>query len=384
MGRNGFEGIEEFLGLEIIDKKSNLISDNLDRFVNKTQLLLEKPDQKVKENLNDLLSILYAVAWNQKIYTSSLQQINKLQVSKEPFSYLSIPVIDVSNFKIQDFKNIFEGYVKEQKYLVSFGFDFSRLDLYELLLQISRMLSAALNHKFEGPIFLQANALRFDADAFENDREALLENLKKKTRNAIQLGFYNINYDASDLINNKSNRISEKMLMNLKMVAMATNLWVRNFQPIGITVSVSGKMGLVDGQLPSEGEMREYTQRLLKEGSRLRFGVAGEDVSKVEIAIPDLNELTIERINNLNTLCRQEFKLGGLVVNVGKINDTKIFSLFSKLNVCELKICLGEKLVTPKHMKELFEMGGIEKMKIEQKTIMPKADRMATAEGLLK
>jgi hypothetical protein len=150
------------------------------------------------------------------------------------------------------------------------------------------------------------------------------------------------------------------MLMNLKMVAMATNLWVRNFQPNGIVVSVSGRMGMAKNLLPSEGDIKEYIQRLLKEGSRLRFGVAGDDISKVQINYPKLDTTIIEKINQLNISIRKEYKLGGLVIDLGDVKTIDQIDLLLKLKVCEIKLKLPKNIATWKNFQKVIQKCGID------------------------
>lgn len=77
--------------------------------------------------------------------------------------------------------------------------------------------------------------------------------------------------------------------MNLKMVSIATNLWVRLFQPPGIIVSVSGSMGISREGLSEPDELKEFIKRLLKEGARLRFNLPQDDISSIQIFCPNLD-----------------------------------------------------------------------------------------------
>ena len=361
MDKKGFEKINELLGFEITDKKTSVIDANTEKFLQKISRLLEKPDGQVKDNIRHLFYILSSICWMQGVYFSSLQKINKSQSIQTALSNLCIPVFDISEIALKQLHELTKAFQYEsakKNSLAGFSLDFSTLGEVDLLLQLSRVALVALLHKYHGPLFIQANHLKFDGSRFEDDREKLLEELKSKTKQAIHLGIFNINYDASQLVDMEASRITEKMLMNLKMVAMATNLWVRNFQPNGVVVSVSGNMGKSAGSLPGEADVKEFLQRMLKEGSRLRFGVAGEDISKVEIPLPKINQETINQINQLNEIVRQDIKIGGVVLDVGTVKDMDAYLPFSALRICELKMKPEKGLITEDNIKTILKKCG--------------------------
>lgn len=356
-----FGNINEILGFEIIDSKSAIVTANIGKFKKCLPSLLEKPEGPIKNHLGYLFFILSNICWMQGIQFASLQKINKSQATLLSFSNICIPVFDVSWLtfdKILDLTGITQNKSSDKNNLVSFSIDFDALEIGAILIQLSRVAAAALLHEYKAPLFLQANQMKFDELRFESDREKLLEDLKSKTKLAIRLGIFNINYDASQLLEKEAVRISEKKLMNLKMVAMATNLWVRNFQPNGLVVSVSGYMGGTTNSIIEESDAKEYLQRLFKEGSRLRFGVPGEDISKVEILAPKKVQESIHQINKLNEFIRLDMKLGGLVIDAGTINDLKSYLPFSDLRICELKMKPGKDLITKDKIETILKKCG--------------------------
>jgi hypothetical protein len=361
MDKKGFEKINEILSFEIIDLKSAVISSNTEKFIQKIPALLEKPDDQLKDNIRYLFYLLSNICWTKGIYFSSLQRINKSQGTQEAFPKICIPVFDISELtfkQIQELTRVVQNKNAEKNSLAAFSLDFASLGEVDLLVQLSKIASAALQHEYQGPLFLQANQLRFDGLRFENDRENLLEELKSKTKQAIRMGIFNINFDASQLVDMDALHISEKMLMNLKMVALATNLWVRNFQPNDVVVSVNGKMDLSDGFLPDKEDVKEFLQRLLKEGSRLRFGVTGEDISKIEIPATKIDQESVDQINQLNEVVRRDIKMGGVVIDAGSLKDMNAYLPFSDLRICELKMKLEKGLITEDNISTILKKCG--------------------------
>lgn len=358
MDRKSFEKINELLGFEIIDNKSSLISENIDKFKLKIPSLLDKPEGLIKDNIRHLFYIIYRICWMQGIYFSSLQKMNQSQGNQSAFSKICIPVFDISELtfeQLQELTKAIHGESSKKNSLAAFCIDFALDGEVDLPVQLSRITAVALLHGYQGPLFLQADQLKFDALRFENDRENLLDELKSKTKQAIRFGIFNINYDASQLVDEEASRISEKMLMNLKMVALGTNLWVRNFQPNGMVVSVSGNLGGSDGSLPGEADVKEFLQRLLKEGSRLRFGVTGDDISKIEIPVTKINQESVSLINQLNEVIRRDIKLGGVVIDTGTIRDMNAYLPYSDLRICELKMKPEKGLIAEDNIKTILK-----------------------------
>jgi hypothetical protein len=362
MDKKGFEEINTLLGFEMFDKRAAVVYGNIEKFKQKLPDILEKPNDLTKDNIKSLYYLISNLCWKQDIYFSSLQNLNKSQGTQQSLSDVCIPVFNISELPFYQLLELF-GIIQDESIgknnLAAFSLDFGKLKEADLLIQLCRIASAALLHNYKGPLFVQADQLKFDGTRFENDREKLLEELKQKTRQAIHLGIFNINYDASELTDPDASRISEKMLMNLKMVAMATNLWVRNFQPNNLIVSVSGKMGASGDSLPANADVKEFIQRLLKEGSRLRFGVSGEDISKLELPISKMDNILVNQINQLNEVLRHDLKLGGVVVDAGTISEVDDLLPFADLKLCELKIAPGKTLFSKKNLKTIFDRCGI-------------------------
>ena len=97
MDKKGYEKLNEILGLEIIDSKSNIILENTDHLIEKILSFIEKPDAKIKNNCKYLLYLINSICWNKGIYLSSLHKINKAQGTQDSFSNFQIPIFNVTD-----------------------------------------------------------------------------------------------------------------------------------------------------------------------------------------------------------------------------------------------------------------------------------------------
>ena len=360
MNKNDFVKLDEILECGIFfDKGYPQIKD-----INKLKANINNIfDRKIASN-EDLFStafyLIYSVAWKLNIYLSSLQKVNKAQANHEFSDHFKIPALDITEDSISILRHLFSAMNREETKLLALIINPKEMDQNWFFPFILKILAAAILEEYSGPIFLQTD-IYFDPLSFENTRDNLIDQLKKKTQKAIKSGIYNLNLDASDLVDQEKSVISEKMLMNLKMVAMATNLWVRNYQPNGITVSVSGKIGKGAAGFIKADEIKDYLKRLLKEGSRLRFVTAGEDISKIVVDYGGKNISTADQIGLLNTVSQNEFGLGGIVLDLGIINNLSQFTQFTNYDVCELRGKLADNLKKENSYQEIIHTCNIQK-----------------------
>ena len=305
--------------------------------------------------------LIYSIAWKLNIFPSSLQKIYKAQARHEISPQIKILSLDITEDSLANLRILFNSMNHEETKLLSLSINPKQMDQTWFFSYITKILAAAILEDYSGPIFLQTDSIYFDPLSFENDRDNLLDRLKKITQNAIKSGIYNLNLDASELIDLDQSVTSEKMLMNLKMVAMVTNLWVRNYQPNGITVSVSGKLGKAAMNFIQKDELKDYLKRLMKEGSRLRFNTAGDDISKIVVDYRTGNEVSVDYLGSLKLIAQNEFGLGGLAFDLGELKNISQITQLKHHEVCEIKAKLVDNLKNGKTYQEIIHTCDIQK-----------------------
>ncbi len=359
MNKRDFEKLGELLNCKIIFDKGYPQVQDIKEFMNKIDNLLNAKIMGDKDLLITAFYLISSIAWKLNIYFSSLQKINKAQANHEISSQVKIFSMDVTEDSLVELRGLFKSMNLEKTKLLSLSINPKKMDQTWFYRYITKILAAAILEEYSGPIFLQTDSIYFDPKEFDNNRDNLLENLKKSIQNAIKAGIYNLNIDASDLIDADKSVTSEKMLMNLKMVAMATNLWVRNYQPNGITVSISGKIGKGAGEFIQKDELKDYLKRLMKEGSRLRFNTPGDDISKIIISYDPENKNSDDNLNLLNMIAQKDFGLGGIVINLEDLNNISQIKQLKINEVCEIKAKLIDKIKTEKSILEIIKFCNI-------------------------
>lgn len=361
MDKKQIEKLDDVLDCGIFFDKSYPQVKDINKLKNRIDYIF---DEKIVGNKDQLIAaflLIYSIAWKLNIFPSSLQKIYKAQASHEISPQIKILSLDITEDSLENLRILFNSMNKEETKLLSFSINPKQMDQTWFFPYITKILAAAIMEDYSGPIFLQTDNIYFDPLSFENDRDNLLDRLKKITQNAIKSGIYNLNLDASELIDPDKSVTSEKMLMNLKMVAMVTNLWVRNYQPNGITVSVSGKLGKFAVDFIQKDELKDYLKRLMKEGSRLRFNTAGDDISKIVVDYRTGNKASADYLGSLKLIAQNEFGLGGLALDLGEVNNISQITQLKNHEVCEIKARLVDNLKNEKTYQEIIHTCDIQK-----------------------
>jgi len=113
-------------------------------------------------------------------------------------------------------------------------------------------IAAAIKEGYRGPVFIQGDHFQVNAKKYAQDRDAEVADLKKLIKEAIDGGFYNIDIDASTVVDLARPSVIEQQRPNFETTAALT-AYIRENEPAGITVSVGGEIGEVGGENTTEG-----------------------------------------------------------------------------------------------------------------------------------
>ncbi|HDS11642.1 MAG TPA: aldolase, partial [Candidatus Wirthbacteria bacterium] len=204
----------------------------------------------------------------------------------------------------------------------------------------SAILSAAIRAGRPGPVFIQG-------DHFQLKTAHELETIKDLVREAIEAGFYNIDIDASTLVDYEKESIADQQELNYKMTAILTN-YIRSIEQEGITVSVGGEIGHIGGRNSTAEELTAFMdnyQQLLDPGvvglSKISIqtgthhgGVVLADGSLAEVAV-DFGVL-----KELSKIGRK-YGLGGTVQHGASTLPAGYFRQFPASEAIEIHLATG-------------------------------------------
>ena len=142
------------------------------------------------------------------------------------------------------------------------------------------ILAGAIAAGWRGPVFIQGDHYQFNAKKYAADAEAVTEEIRKASRDAIAAGYLNIDVDSSTLVDLSQPNVDAEQKINYTRAAEITAL-IRDLEPAGVTISVGGEIGEVGKQNSNEAELRAYLDGYRRELDARRPNSIG--VSKVSV-----------------------------------------------------------------------------------------------------
>jgi hypothetical protein len=212
------------------------------------------------------------------------------------------------------------------------------------------VLAAALREGHRGPIFLQGDHVQVNAGAYAKDPAAETQRLTDLIREQIAAGYFNIDVDASTLVDLSHTTLVEQQRLNAALTARFTRI-IREMEPNGITISVGAEIGEVGAHNTTPDELRAFMATY-----RPALAAAGDGVgvSKISInsgthhgglVLPDgrLAEVKVafDTLAEISRVARDEFGLSGAVQHGASTLPMEIFSRFPESETVEIHLALG-------------------------------------------
>jgi fructose/tagatose bisphosphate aldolase len=209
------------------------------------------------------------------------------------------------------------------------------------------MIAAALREGYRGPLFIQGDHQQLNAKKYKADPEAELEGLRKLIADSIDAGFYNIDIDASTLVDLSKPTEAERQELNYRYTAEMTAL-IRKLEPEGVTVSVGGEIGEVGSQDSTPEDLEAFMTGYIPALQELGDGLTG--ISKISVqtgtshggvVLPDGSiadvKLNLEALGDLSAAARR-YGMGGAVQHGASTLPEEAFDKFPERNAIEVHL----------------------------------------------
>jgi fructose/tagatose bisphosphate aldolase len=212
----------------------------------------------------------------------------------------------------------------------------------------ANILAAAIAAGYQGPVFIQGDHYQISAGRYQENPDPEIQALKDLTKEAINAGFYNIDVDASTLVDLSKEDVVEQQVLNSDLTAMFTK-YIRDLEPEGITVSIGGEIGEVGEENSTEEELRAYLESYQVDLEKYAPGKAG--LSKISvltgtshggIVLPDgsIAEVAVdfELLRHLGKVARESYGIGGAVQHGASTLPESAFSKFPEYETLEVHL----------------------------------------------
>ena len=216
----------------------------------------------------------------------------------------------------------------------------------------SNVLAAAIKEGHQGPVFIQGDHYQINAKKYATDPESELHGLRDLAAEAIAAGYYNIDVDASTIVDLSLPTERDQQAANARHTAEMTR-FIRDREPAGVTISIGGEIGEVGKRNSTVEELRAYMDGYLEELAR-QSEQAGRDLpgmSKISVqtgtshggvVLPDgsIQDVAVDfaTLAALSQAARDEYGLGGAVQHGASTLPETAFDRFAQANAIEVHL----------------------------------------------
>jgi hypothetical protein len=216
---------------------------------------------------------------------------------------------------------------------------------------VANILAAAIREGHHGPVFIQGDHYQFNAKNYAVDPEKEAEIVRALTVESIAAGYYNIDIDASTLVDLSFPTLDEQQRHNYVRGAELTAL-VRQHEPRGVTISVGGEIGEVGHKNSTVEEFEAYMDGYLRELARHGDGIV--PMSKVSVqtgtshgGIPTADgsvaevKLDFDVLRAIGESARSKYGLAGAVQHGASTLPDDLFDRFPAAECAEIHLATG-------------------------------------------
>jgi fructose/tagatose bisphosphate aldolase len=263
---------------------------------------------------------------------------------------LTVPAINIRGITYPVARAVFHAALKDS--VGAFIFEIARSEI-EYTRQspaeyAACVLAAAIREGFRGPVFIQGDHYQVRRAMYRQNSETELDAIKKLIQDSIAAGFYNIDIDASTIVDISTADLDEQQAKNSEVTAEMTR-FIRGIQPEGVTASIGGEIGEIGRGNSTPDDLRAFMRGYLK---LLGDGVKG--VSKISVqtgtshggvVLPDGSiarvNIDFETLKELTRIARKEYGLGGAVQHGASTLPDEAFHMFPQVDTLEVHLATG-------------------------------------------
>jgi len=344
---------QNIIGVLTIDKEDVVISDEKRlRDVLIDDLIYSaifSPDSEVKSFARWLIRMAGA---RLGCMASSIQSLYDAMGS-DKVSGFTVPAINLRGITYYSAQAVFRAALKDKA--GAFIFEIARSEIgytdQRPSEYVAAITAAAIKTGYSGPLFLQGDHFQINAKKYLDDQGAEIQVIKSLIREAIAAGFYNIDIDASTVVDLDRPTIREQQEGNYSITADMTAM-IREIEPKGVTVSVGGEIGEIGDKNTTIEEFTIFMDNYLK--NLRKYGPNLTGISKISIQtgtthggvpLPDGSIATVridfETLEKISQAAKSAYGLSGAVQHGASTLPNEAFDKFPKTRTSEIHLATG-------------------------------------------
>jgi len=288
------------------------------------------------------------MAVEQLIYPASIQGLYEA-AGKAFYSQKTVPAINIRGLTYQVARAVFHAAIKDRVGAFIFeiarseiGYTNQRPDEYAVCI-----LAAALREGYSGPVFIQGDHFQINAKKYAVNKEAELKSIQDLIREAIAAGFYNIDIDASTIVDISKKSLEDQQEANSTVTAKMTD-FIRKIQPAGVTISIGGEIGEVGKYNSTVEDLKAFMtgyQKQLDESPGISKISVQTGTSHGGVVMPDGSlvkvKVDFETLEKISDKARQDYGMAGAVQHGASTLPDEAFDRFPQANTAEVHLATG-------------------------------------------
>lgn len=337
--------------------------DNIDELIYSA---IFSPDESVKKSSRTSIRKL---AEEKGIKLASINDLY-MSIGQGKVSGFTVPAINVRTLTYDLVRQVFQ--IMKEKKVGPVIFEIARSEIKYTEQQPDEyavsVLAAAIKENYVGPVFVQGDHYQFSAKNFAANKQDEIDKIKELIKKSIDAGFYNIDIDASTLVDLSKTELIEQQRNNYEMTALLTE-YIRSIQPKEVVISIGGEIGHIGGVNSNVADFETFMDNYLKLiKDKNLVGVSKVSVqtgtSHGGIPLPDGTiaevKLDFNVLKSITQSARSKYKIGGSVQHGASTLPNDLFHNFPSYNTLEIHLATGFQNIVYDHMdpklkQEIYE-----------------------------
>lgn len=211
------------------------------------------------------------------------------------------------------------------------------------------VLAGAIKAGWAGLVFLQGDHYQFKASVYQENPQEEIQKLKDLIKESIAAHFYNIDIDASTLVDLNKKSLDDQQVDNYRMTVLLTE-YIRSLQPNGVIVSIGGEIGHIGGINSTVADFTAFMEGYKKAlaGKNLagiskvsvQTGTSHGGIPLADGTIADV-KLDFSVLKTISEAARLNYHLGGPVQHGASTLPAELFDQFPKNGTLEIHLATG-------------------------------------------
>ena len=298
-----------------------------------------------KENRRQIREL----AESRGIYPASIQGLYEA-AGKGAYHNKTVPAINIRGLTYPVARAVFRAALKHK--VGAFIFEIARSEIGYTKQRPAEyaacVLAAALKEGFRGPVFIQGDHFQMNRKKYSTDPAQETEAIKKLIQEAVSAGFFNIDIDASTLVDLEKKTLAQQQEENCRVTAEMTR-FIRSIEPEGVTISVGGEIGEVGKQNSTVEDLKVFMK-----GYLASLGGGTKGISKISVqtgtthggvVLPDGSiasvELDFDTLKELSKVARGDYGMAGAVQHGASTLPDEAFHLLPEVGAAEVHLATG-------------------------------------------